>query len=170
MKHTILFLLVTICLANTNAQNNADWRLPSKDFRVWIELKKDMGLYEGYLHGLTNDQLAYKQERHLSAPDNVFFYYEIDKITFQRKGKVGRGALWGAVIGAGVGALLGTSSNNSNSDSYLQFDDSLAALSGGIVGGLVGASAGVIIGSKKSKARINGEKEAFWRFGRRVLQ
>ena len=171
MKHTTFLSILSMLffLAPIMAQNNSDFRFPKKEVLIWVTLKNDMGLYEGYLHSMSTEQLAYKNELLSAKPSGKFLYEDIEVIRYRRKGSLGRTIGWGTLAGTAIGSLMGISHSGDDSSDSLNFDDSFDVAIGAIMGGLAGLTTGLIFGNSRRTATINGEHSPYLIFGGQVL-
>ena len=102
--------------------------------------------------------------------DKSLSYQDINHVSINRKGSVGRGALVGGLGGLAAGGIAGAISYTPCYNCILNFGASLAILAGATIGLLIGGIAGVILGSRKHKFAINGNKENFEEMRAKLLR
>ena len=155
-----LFFLFAICIyQSSNAQKNSvyDSLTLKRIYKANIFIYNSKGYFKGYLANLSDSELQLSSSpvyfRSSNTKNNfsaAYNYDQLKKVIIQRKGAIGRGAGYGALIGlvAGVATgVIGSESENDNSFQILSrgaitaFTGILGAASGALIGIIVGALA-----------------------------
>jgi hypothetical protein len=134
----------------------------------------------GYLAGMTDSTIVVVKARVIfdhavrSNSTNTIAYQNLSEVSINRKGRVGRGMLFGAVGGMFVGAIAGYISykpvNCEGSIICFDFGPGYSAATGASVGVLAGAMVGGIIGALAKKTFvIGGNKNRFAHMKENVL-
>lgn len=175
MKFLFLLFVISIQL-NAASQNSAVDSTPVKTKILKTKLiTVNKKVITGYLAAISDSSVkTYPEPVRFNAqiPGTLtteFSYPNIKSIQVWRKGRVGRGMLWGAISGAVIGAGAGLISGNDTG--FLAFSAGEKAAGYGIVLGVTGTLVGAIIGAvSKKKFIIHGKKENLKAMRQSVLE
>jgi len=159
MKKIIIILCLLLCYTTEIQAQSQHKKI--KQYRVWITLMDSpkSNAIKGILYSADEDFVTFKYKISDEYSVNTIDPNIIKKIEIRRKGKVGKGAVIGAVTGLGIGAIAGYSEG----DDFL-FSKETKAIFGGIaVGGFFGAPMGALLTTGKKKFEINGDIENYKR-------
>jgi len=157
---SVLYLLPVIFICkNLNAQqnNNGDTlQLKPRIFKATIFTNKAKNYYSGYgyLANLSDSGLQLSSSPIYFSINNktnfssTYNYDQLQQVIIQRKGAIGRGAGYGALIGLVAGVATGLIGSKSENDNGFQlFSPGEIILSLGIAGAVSGALIGIIAGA-----------------------
>ncbi len=170
VRHLFFLFLICICKSG-NAQEitgNDSLDLKPKIYKANILIYSNKEIIKGYVANLSDTGLALSSspvqlslEKKNNPVPPFYNYDQLRQVTIQRKGSVGRGAAYGALIGIGVGVITGLVSGN-DSPGWFSLTAGQKAIRFGVMGIPVGALAGVLLGETiHKKFIIGGNKKKF---------
>lgn len=171
-----LLLIASLFCLNVSAQYSADSVVLKKKVLKTVIKTNDGKRHNSFLVNITDSTITtYNEPVRFSSvmPDNLttqFSYPTINKMQVWRKGRVGRGILWGAVTGAIIGIGAGFIEGDDPVDTWFGISagekaaiyGTVLSLSGTIIGAIVGAAA-------KKKFIIRGKKEKLRQMRENIL-
>lgn len=160
MQRLFLFLGLALIWA---ALPVAGQTVQAKPFHAWVSQLDGGATVKGYLTELGDSSVALLPLRGFDRHPDLFPVPRIKSLMFRRKGRIGRGALIGAVVGFATGFLVGVASApDCPPNSFLCFDPTFYGLASGIVLGLpLGTLAGWATGSSKTTISIGGSQQRY---------
>ena len=166
--HILLTITIIFVLSHLSIVGQTTNHIKSnKHFVAWITPLDSTSIIKGYLSEV-EDSLIVVSNFYNYEKQNIY-YYDIKEIKFRKKGKVGKGFLYGALTGFAVGAIAGFADGDDRGD-FEFFTAEEKAILGGIVLAIPGALIGGVIGAAKIKIPINGDvmnqKEKLLKFKR----
>ncbi|NNK88213.1 MAG: hypothetical protein HKO90_08020 [Flavobacteriaceae bacterium] len=124
-------------------------------YKTWVELE-NVEIRDGVLLRADESGITVRIYPAGNEPvDRKISAEEIIEIKLRRKGKVGKGVLYGALGGMVVGAAAGASDDSG----YL--GPEFGALAGGVFGIIPGSLVGLTVGAGKEKIVINKNKNTY---------
>ena len=177
---TLLLVMAVLVAASSYSQIRT---VNKKTFKVSVVDESNVK-HDGYLVTVSDSNLSMVKspiifEEGLILRDSKNYAYEnISKITYSRKGAVGRGIIIGALSGAVIGTIVGAVSYEKPAPCdtqnpfclNLDFGAGVSAAGGAALGTLGGGLIGGIIGAVAKKTFIiGGKRESFKKFQISVL-
>ena len=124
-------------------------------YKVWVELDNSR-IDEGILLSAEEAGLTVRIYPEVNEPiDMKIAPEEIMVIKLRRRGKVGKGILYGALGGMALGAVAGASGDSG----YL--GPEFGAVAGGVLGIIPGSLVGLTVGAGKEKFIINKDRNTY---------
>lgn len=164
----LLWAGIIFCKGLSAQQNDGSdsLKLKPRVYSITIKLNKKE-FRTGYLANLTDSALQLSSSPvyfHLGTKNQfntAYNYDKIERVSIQRKGAIGRGAIQGALIGLSLGVITGLASGNDSPDGILYFSAAAKAIGLGIMGILAGAIVGLVLGAFVHKRfAIDGNKKS----------
>ena len=169
LKFKILILIV-FCYSTMLFSQNTNTK--KHIYKVWISKIDNSKVIKGSLYQVNDTSLKFvsKKGQVNSLETNL-----IKSIKIRRKGKIGKGILFGALSGFAVGGISGLISGDDPDKPYTVDFGSFGSIDGinkgtsagakaiinGTIGALGGGGVGAIIATKKDEFIINGDLETY---------
>lgn len=167
MKFFSVIAITALCFLNSvHAQGTIQ---KNKIYRTWIELNREPFKTKGALYELKDSSILVSnslviQDYSTDRFETVKLHInDIETVKIRRKGRIGRGVLFGALGGFALGGIIGLASGDDDPNDCVFFCLSAGdkALLAGIPLSITGAGLGALIGSLKVKIPINGNISNF---------
>lgn len=167
----LLFFLFLICICKSdNAQGNNgndSLNLKLRIYKANILSFSKKEYTKGYLANLSDSALQLSSSPVYFSASNTknnfsaaYNYDQLKKVIIIRKGAVGRGVGYGALIGLGAGVITGlTGTSGESSSDYFLFSPGQEVAFTGILGAVAGALIGAIIGGLAHQTFIINENK-----------
>jgi hypothetical protein len=173
-----LLILITLCLVfqfYSYAQDTLRLKpvvIKSRIYEAKIQSEKGV-LYDHYLAEVQDSAILvskapvpYKQYSGGTGTLKFIGVSEIETISLQRKGRTGRGALYGGLIGAGAGVIIGLTSGGTR-----WFSTGAVTVGSGLLMGGAGAIVGAVVGAvSQERYYIGGNKDRLQQMNASLLR
>ena len=160
MKNAIQFLAISIFFLTVQSSFGQTTSSTKKIYKVWVKPKAKASIIQGYLIDVGDTLVISPKYADANQPLKRISLDDVEYVDVQRKGKMGRSMLVGALTGIVAGALIGADSYKEKECPPGQFcfgqGKGLQVLGGSILGGGMGLLIGGIAGSMKVQIPIQG--------------
>jgi hypothetical protein len=163
MKALLIIGCVVCCCQILHAQDSVLKKNYILKANIW---ESNRPVREFYLVNVTDTALLLAAEavtfRQSLLNPTMLSYRQVNVVTLQRKGSIGRGLWKGALGGMVLGGIIGAITYKDCDDCFIDFGIGADIAAGAILGTGGGAVIGVIVGAlARKKFTINGNKEKF---------
>jgi hypothetical protein len=154
-----IFSICFVCFSFISLYSQTTKKEKKGNYKVTVTTMDKSSKAKGYITEVADSSVIVTD---LSTTDSKIINVNVmDEIKFKRKGGLGRGILYGALVGMTTGALLGFASGDDRSG-FISFNAEFKALMGGLAMTIPGAIIGGIIGhNSKITIPIKGSQNAY---------
>ena len=162
MNKVIQITIITfsfLCFSFLSLSSQTTKKVKKENYKVTVTKMDRSSKAKGYLTEIADSAVIVTNL--ITSDSHIINVNVMDEIKFKRKGGLGRGILYGALVGMATGALLGFASGDDPSG-FISFSAEAKALGAGLALSIPGAIIGGIIGyNAKIKIPIKGSQQAY---------